>query len=507
MANRKIEMQDYRKALLGLRQGDSARALARRGVLGRNQVQILRAAAEVHGWLDPDGEMPTDPVLAEVLGRPGRGSKSKVQPYAGQIEGWLEAGCSAVVMHQQLKRDWGFTGSYLSVRRFVKHLKDQRDPAVSMPLDFRPGESAQVDFGSGPKLPDGRGELRKTWFFLMVLAWSRHLYAELVWDQTVATWLSCHRHAFECFGGVPKRVRIDNAKCAITKACVRAVEVQRAYAEYAEGYGFQIDPCPPYSPQMKGRVESGVKYLKGNFLPLRTFTSLIDANRQLRAWAEEEAGQRIHGSTRAKPFERFREVERSALQPLPLRPPEPSEWRPAKVHPDGHVQYRQVRYSVPWRLTGKAVQLRATANLLEVFDDGEMVCAHPIPDPSQRRVTVVGHMKPAARAYEERSAGWCRAQARAIGPHCQAVVTGLIEDPVVNRLREALGVVGLKKTHGAERLEAAAGCACQHGQPRYAAIKHVLEQGQEQSLPEQPELGLAYGHGRYLRDPKTLMTS
>lgn len=509
MANRKIEMRDYRTVLLGLRQGESARSLARRGVMGRDKIQTFFATVASRGWLAPGSAMPTDQALAEALGmsRLGREPKSKVQPYAGQVEGWLETGCSAVVIYQQLKKECDFAGSYASVQRFVKHLNDQRDPKTSMPLSFCPGESAQVDFGAGPRLEDGAGILRRAWFFLMVLAWSRHQYAELVWDQTVATWLTCHRHAFEFFGGVPKKVRIDNAKCAITKACIHDVHTQHAYAEYAEGYGFQIDPCPPRRPQIKGRVESGVKYLKGNFLPLREFDSLADANRQLMTWIEEDAGQRIHGSTRAKPSERFQKVERATLQPLPPRPPEPSAWSEAKVHPDGHVQYRKIRYSVPWRLAGKTVQLRATAKLLEVFHDGEMVYAHTIPGPSQRRVTVFKHMTPRARAYDQKSPAWCRRQAQEIGPHCRAVVVGLIEDPLVNRLREALGVVGLEEKYGAGRLEAAAQRAFQHGQPRYEAIKEMLEQGREQTLPEQLELGPAYARGRYLRDPAKLMTS
>ena len=355
MTNRRIEMQEYRKALRGLCQGESARALARRGVMGREKIRALRTLAEARGWLAPDSPMPTDATLAEALGASGlaRESASTVHPYAAQVEAWLEASCSAVVIHQELRRRHGFPGSYPAVQRFVKHLKDSRDPKVHMPLDFQPGESAQVDFGMGSRLFTSSDEWKRTWFFVMVLAWSRHQYAELVWDQTVPTWLACHRRAFEFFGGVPRRVRIDNAKCAITKACVYDLNAQRAYEEYAEGYGFQIDPCPPVQPQMKGRVESGVKYLKNNFLPLREFSSLAEANRQLLAWVEEEAGRRIHGSTRARPLDRFQQVEQAALQPLPARAPELSEWQAAKVHSDGHVQYQKCRYSVPWKLTGK----------------------------------------------------------------------------------------------------------------------------------------------------------
>jgi transposase len=102
--------------------------------------------------------------------------------------------------------------------------------------------------------PDDK--LRRTWAFVMTLCFSRHQYVEFVWDQSAATWLGCHRRAFEWFGAVPLRVTIDNAKCAITKACAKDPTVQRAYAECAEGYGFKIDPCPPYDPQKKGIVES-----------------------------------------------------------------------------------------------------------------------------------------------------------------------------------------------------------------------------------------------------------
>src|SRR6266849_2412312 len=92
---------------------------------------------------------------------------------------------------------------------------------LSITACFRLAEAVQVDFGAGPPITDVHtGEIFKTWFFVMTLAWSRHQYAEFVRDQTVATWLGCHRRAFEWFGGTVARVTIDNAKCAITRACV-----------------------------------------------------------------------------------------------------------------------------------------------------------------------------------------------------------------------------------------------------------------------------------------------
>jgi transposase len=119
-------------------------------------------------------------------------------------------------------------------------------------VDFALGDTAQVDFGRGPQIVDAHtGEVLDTWVFTMVLAWSRHMYAELVTNQSVMTWLGCHRRAFQAFGGVPARLVIDNLKAAITRACYHDPQVQRAYAELAEAYGFCIAPCPVRQPEQK----------------------------------------------------------------------------------------------------------------------------------------------------------------------------------------------------------------------------------------------------------------
>ena len=170
-----------------------------------------------------------------------------------------------------------------------------------------PAEAAQVDFGAGPMLADADGVIRRTWAFVMTLCFSRHQYVEFVWDQTVATWLGCHRRAFEWFGAVPGRLIIDNPKCAITKACRTDPLVQRAYAECAEGYGFRIDACPPREPQKKGIVEAGVKYVKGNFLRAAHLPRPRRPEPHRRAHGSlTEAGIRIHGTTRQAPLELLR---------------------------------------------------------------------------------------------------------------------------------------------------------------------------------------------------------
>ena len=296
-------MFHFRQALLRMRQGDSDREIAASKVMGRRKAAALRQVASARGWLGAAQALPEDAEIAQAMSAPRRAAStvSSLQPWRGLIGQWAAQGVSGVAMHSALKREHGFTGSYSAVRRLLADLRSSQPPAATVRLHFDPAEAAQVDFGAGPMLPDADGVIRRTWAFVMTLAFSRHQYVEFVWDQTVATWLGCHRRAFEWFGAVPQRLIIDNAKCAITRACRTEPTVQRAYAECAEGYGFRIDACPPREPQLKGIVEAGVKYVKINFLPLRTFRDLADLNAQARTWVMTEAGSRDHGTTRRKP--------------------------------------------------------------------------------------------------------------------------------------------------------------------------------------------------------------
>jgi transposase len=220
-----------------------------------------------------------------------------------------------------------------------------------VPLHFKPGEAAQVDFGKGPNLLDERtGCIEATWFFVMTLCWSRHQYVELVTHQDVETWLNCHQNAFNWFGGVIYKIIIDNPKCAIIKANYHEPQLQRSYEAFAEAYGFIISACPPREPQKKGRVESGVKYVKKNFLPLRSFVSLQDANRQVKEWILSTAGNRVHGSTFEKPLTRFREIEKFLLKQLPATEPELTTWHKGVVYRNCHVPHQKCFYSVPYTL-------------------------------------------------------------------------------------------------------------------------------------------------------------
>jgi len=503
-------MFEFRHILVRMRLGDSDRALAKAGLIGRSKAKVLRTLAQERGWLDPARPLPEDAVLAQAVGTPraAASAQSCVEPYRDAVTDWAEQGIQSKTIYQALVRNHAFGGSYSSVYRFVRTL-ERHAPKATVHMDFAPGEAAQVDFGAGPVIVDLRtGEEIKTWFFLMTLCWSRHQYAELILNQKVDTWLACHRHAFEWFGGVVKRVIIDNAKCAITRACRRDPEVQRSYAECAEGYGFKIDACAPRDPQKKGRVESGVKYIKRNFLPLREFRDLTDANRQLHAWILGEAGNRIHGSTHEKPLIRF-STEKPLLQPLPEHPPEAAVWSKLKVHRDAHVQFEKCLYSVPFRLLGQTLWLKATVATVRLYRDHELIAVHARLIQPGTRSTTDDHMPPEALAWKRQDPTWCLTQAERIGTACLCLIQRLFCDRVLENLRAAQGIVRLKKKYSAVRLEAACQRALAYNNPRYRTVKTILEKG----LDQHPSAERAFdtladsytGQGRFCRSTRHLL--
>ena len=505
-------MFEYRQVLTRMRLGDTDRAIARAGLMGRRKAARLRQRAEAAGWLSVDAALPEDAVLAAELGpRTARvSSVSLAEPYRKTITAWWREGVQGTTIYAALVRRHGFHGSYSSVRRFLAGL-DAAHPRTTTVLEFEPGEAAQVDFGKGPDILDPRtGELVSTWFFVMTLAWSRHAYAEFVTDQKVATWLGCHRRAFEWFAGVPTRVTIDNPKCAITRACYRDPDVQRAYAECAEGYGFKIDPCPPRDPKKKGRVESGVKYVKRAFVPLREFRDLSDANAQLRAWMLGEAGNRLHGTTYQRPLSRFVETERAFLRPLPARPPELAVWVRLKLHADCHVQFEKAYYSAPWRLVRHTLWLRATETTVQLFDEHTLVATHARRYRPGLRATVDEHLPPEAIAYKLRDPQWCLREGMRIGTGCHALIEHLFAHRVLDNLRAAQGVITLAKRYGSARLEAACQRALAFDSARYRTVKTILDNGLDLQPHDEPafdRLADAYtGRGRFSRDTTKLLS-
>lgn len=343
------------------------REVARLLEVSPNTERIYRLALEAEGLLAGEvAELPSlESLVAAVekqFGGPTRPpqSTSSVSEWESDIEEMLQRGAGPRSIFDVLRLDDDFRGSLSAVKRLCVRLKKARGVSpneVAIPVRSDPGECAQVDFGYVGKLYDpAQGIDRRAWVFVMVLAHSRHMYAEIVFDQREETWIDLHIRAFHCFGGVPEIVRPDNLKAAVIRASFTGnddVALNRSYRELAKHYGFKIDPTPPYQPQKKGKVESAVKYVKSNFFKPRGLREVQEARSQLKVWVTEIAGTRIHGTTGRRPLEVFNAEEKSALLTLPVDPFEIVQWKKAKVHPDSHVHFGRRLYSVPWRLVLK----------------------------------------------------------------------------------------------------------------------------------------------------------
>lgn len=489
---------DLQALLRRLRAGKSDHSIAQALHIDRRTVAKYRVWAIAQHLLE--GELP-DLHQLQMLAKatldttpPPPQNRSSVEAYAEQIRTLLTQGLGPYLIYQKLREQPDFTGSEAAVWRLARKVAPPATPKVVLRLETAPGEVAQVDFGEVPPLIDpATGTARRTYVFVMVLAWSRHMYAEFVFDQKIPTWLLCHQHAFEFFGGVPQRVVIDNLKAAILKAYARDhdAEVVRAYAECAEHYNFLIDPCLPKKPEHKGKVEKGgVGYIQRSFVPLMIKDlPRPEANQRLWLWLKHIAGEREHGTTHQKPLDRFAH-ERTLLQPLPQTPFDPAIWKQVKLHRDGHVVFEKAFYSAPGRMVGQTLWLRAGMSEIRLFsEDFELLVTHRRATQPGERLTKLDHFPPERVAYLGSTRTTCQSQADAIGAATSQVIAELLASRPVDKTRTAIRILKLAETYAPARLEAACVRGLTFGDVRHTTLQHILEQKlDELVLPPLPRV-------------------
>lgn len=475
-----------------LRAGTSERRITT--VLGYNRGTIRR----YHAWAQAQdlltGDLPDAATLQALLDRtlppaPPPQQTSSVAAFRDEIAALRARGIEVAAIRARLAERHGEPVSYSAVWRLVQQV-EPKTPETFVRVEVAPGSEAQVDFGyAGLTLDPATGLARNAWVFVMVLSHSRHLYAELVFDQRVETWLLCHVHAFAAFGGVPARIVLDNLKAAITSACVHDPLVQRAYRECAAHYGFLIDPNPPRTPHLKGKVESGVHYVKRNFLAGRALAAIDDSNAALRQWTMDVAGKRVHGTTKQQPLARFRTVEQPTLLPLPLLPYDLAVWKQVTLHRDCHVVFAGSFYSAPFRLVGQSLWLRAGARTVHIYDAGyHLVAIHDRATHPGERQTILAHLPPTKVPGLVLTRATCQEQAEAIGPATAAIVRVLLASRPIDRLRTAGRIVRLTDRYPAVRLERACARAQYFGEPDYRSICRILTEGHEtEPLPVLPD--------------------
>jgi transposase len=298
--------------------------------------------------------------------------------FAGFIERRApEVGFNGAVLYRELQ-GLGFTGGIVQVQRRLRPQREQRkwSALATMRFETGPGEQAQVDYGQ-LKIWIG-AQVERVHLFVFTLGYSRRLYAHAYRHERLTSLLDGHERAFRWFGGVTLSCLYDNPRNLVLGRREHKVLWHPQFEDLARYYGFTPRACQPYRARTKGKVESGVKYVKRNALAGRRFTSWEELNEWLERWSVEVADLRIHGTTHERPADRFVHEQ---LTPLGARPPYRYERvQTRRVASDALVAVGAARYSVPVAYVGQTVRVHEGVGHYEFFHQDQLIARHPKAD-------------------------------------------------------------------------------------------------------------------------------
>ena len=335
--------------------------------------------------------------VRDAPGHPGpqerrkRGSKlDHNEPYLRQR---ATAGVlNAVKLLEEVRRR-GYPGGITLIREFLHPLRPAV-PMVTERFETQPGQQAQVDWSSCGRIWQ-RDRLRSLSSFTMTLGYSRRQYVEFTVSQDMETFLRCHINAFGYFRGIPIEILYDNLKTAVDhRGPDGQVVWNRRFRDFADYYGFVPRACRPYRAQTKGKVENGIRYVKGNFLlglDVAQMT-LEELNGEALRWLRETADVRVHGTTHERPIDRW-PAEAAALRPLDgQRDYDTSYVCHRLVSREGYISYRGSRYSVPPEHAGRPLLVKEGADSrLRVYSGHHQIIEHLLAEKPGSVITAPGH--------------------------------------------------------------------------------------------------------------------
>ena len=397
-----------------------------------------------------------------------------LDPHKEQIVKWIEENLSGVRMHEEL-RQMGVTVGYSTVKEYIAQIRRRNN--IFVRVHTLPGEEAQVDFGYVGLTPDNSHRRRKTWVFNMRLSYSRLDYYEKVYDQRVETFIQCHMNAFNYFKGVPEYVKIDNLKAAILKAHFYEPIYQKLYQDFAEHYGFRPHPCRVRKPNDKGKVESGIKYVKRNFFSGRTFKDSTDVDRQLKRWMDSTSNRRIHGTTRKVPREVFEEEERGKLKELPEEEFNMLSVGVRKVYHDCHIFVDYNYYSVPFEYIGKEVDIEVGKDILRVYHQAKHITVHALLKGKGGFSTNEAHYPHYKRYSDTEYQEKYQVKMAEIGEYAEQLFFLVMKHQRRDWGRTVRGIVSLKKSYPENVIDLACKRALAYDVHQYSIIKNICRNG------------------------------
>ncbi len=350
-------------------------------------------------------------VVRRVLGHPGAGDESgkvfsrssMLEPYAEFIEQTLrEYPTLRATRLYDMLRERGFTGAPRTVRKYVSKMRPRPKSEAFVRVETLPGEQAQIDWAHVGRMPVTGGE-RSLWVFVIVLGYSRALWAELVFDLTADSLCRSLVRAASYFGGVTRQWLFDNAKSVVLERHGDAARFHPMLLDLCAHMRVQPRLCGVRQPEHKGKVERAIRYLRERFFAGRRIVDIDDGNRELLRFLDEIAHPRKHTTLTERTVAEVLAEERPRLLALPDPLPPTEHLRPIEVDKLASVRFDTNVYSVPPQFAGRTLTLAVDDRVVRVLDGAHEIARHArcwgrrqtITDPAHR--TALLAQRPAAR--------------------------------------------------------------------------------------------------------------
>jgi hypothetical protein len=441
-----------RKIVEQLVSGKSFNAVCRDLKVGRNRVSHIREMAREYGYLQ--GSTPIPPYPEALFPDPSDGRSLQKSEADMQLQGqrpWIEdrllAGWQPISIYEELPAQNEFLISIgrSSFYRFLHRYKltgigEEARRKVVGEIIHAPGEALIIDWG---KLRDviepETGKKRTLWAFVGIMGHSRYMIVRLVWTYDVQTTLTVLEDIIKELDGVPKNIISDNPKCFALEASKYEPLLNPAYERFAAHYEIQIECLPPRTPQLKGKVERMMPFVRRLYQAHGNAWYGITESQDYINKKVAIANERIHGTTRRRPVDVFSEEERTALKSLPAIAYEIEEFHEGKVRKDGHVRFRNKYYSVEEQHIGRKVIIIGNSTQVSIYHKGKLIEVHDrITDPYISKSTKDCHKAPWERSIKEGS--YYRKTAAKLGPY--------VEEVVVRLLKQGNGFIDTRKIWG-----------------------------------------------------------
>jgi transposase len=365
----------------------------------------------------------------------------------------------------------GYSGSVIQLRRVVAGLRPRSREAF-LRLNTLAGEQGQADWAHFGEVAIGRAKRRLS-CFVLTLSYSRALWLEFFFDQSIENFLLGHVHAFHDWGGAPRIILYDNLRAVVLDRHGDAVKFHPRILELCAHYHFEPRPCRPARGNEKGRVERVIQYIRHSFFAARPFTTLEDFNRQARAWRDALAHTRPWRDDDSRVIADVLAEERPRLLPLPLHPFDTDVIKAVRSDKTIYVRFDLNDYSIPHEFVGKPLTLTASSSRVRLLHGAVEIASHRRSFDRHQRIEDPGHVEALLRHKRKALASTAVARLAHAVPAIDAFFNAAFSrGELIGLLSKQL--LQLLDDYGAAELCQAVNEALERQTPTHASVSFIL---------------------------------